>query len=82
MELTWLGDEKMPDPIIKPTIRDRPLRYVRVLYFSKDPPPRPPLGLPAVVGAPMGAYPAPVVEERGKRFAAKSNVDETEYDRP
>jgi hypothetical protein len=68
--------------MIRPTINDRPFRYVRVLYFSSDPPPSPPLALPVVVDAPIGAYPASAVEERGKRLAEKSNADETEYERP
>jgi hypothetical protein len=29
--LTWLGDEKIPDPMISPTINDNPFRYVSVL---------------------------------------------------
>lgn len=72
LTLTWLGDEKMPDPMISPTISDSPLRYVSVLCFSSDPPPSPPVGRPADADAPMGAYPAPVVAERGKRLAVKS----------
>jgi hypothetical protein len=41
-ELTWLGDEKIPDPIISPTISDSPFRYVSVLCFSSEPPRPPP----------------------------------------
>jgi hypothetical protein len=80
--LTWLGEEKIPDPMIKPTISDNPFRYVNVLCFSSDPPPSPPPGCAAAVGAPMGAYAATVVDDKGKRFAAKSKPDETENDRP
>lgn len=29
----------------------------------------------------MGAYPLPLVEDRGKRFCVKSNAEDTEYDR-
>ncbi len=75
LTLTWLGDEKMPEPMIKPTISDRPLRYVKVLCFSNDPPPRAPVGLLAEAEAPIGAYPAPVVDDSGKRFEVKSKLD-------
>jgi hypothetical protein len=53
--LTDPGDEKIPEPIISPTISDNPFKYVKVLFFSNDPPPKPPLGLDLDVGAPMGA---------------------------
>lgn len=33
---TWLGEEKMPDPMINPTINDSPLRYVNDLCFSSE----------------------------------------------
>jgi hypothetical protein len=72
----------MPEPIISPTISDRPFKYVKVLCFSNDPPPKPPLGLALEVGAPMGAYPsAPAVELKGNILAEKSKADDTEYDR-
>lgn len=78
MEFTWLGEEKIPEPIINPTINDNPFKYVNVLCFSKEP-----TDCPDAVGAPIGAYPpVPVVDESGKRLAAKSKVDETEYVRP
>lgn len=82
--LTWLGDEKMPEPMMRPMMSDRPLRYVSVLSFSSEPPPRPPPERrPADVGAPMGAYPpAPAVELSGNKLPAKSKADETEYERP
>jgi hypothetical protein len=68
--------------MIMPTIRDNPLRYVKLLCFSNDPSANPAcLSSDAVEGAPKGAYP-PAVDERGKRFEAKSKADETEYDRP
>lgn len=54
-----------------------------VLCFSSDPPPNPPPARADEVGAPIGAYPAPsVVELSGNRFAEKSKLDETEYERP
>lgn len=63
---------------MSPTTRDRPLRYVSVLRFSSDAPPSPAVCAPVAV-APIGAYPpAPAVEVRGKRFAAKSKFEETE----
>jgi hypothetical protein len=78
--LTWLGDEKIPDPMISPTINDNPFRYVSVLCFSSDAPPSPPFGRVPEVGAPRGAYPAPVVDESGKRFDANSKVEVMEKD--
>jgi hypothetical protein len=72
----------MPEPMIKPTMSESPFKYVKVLSFSSDRPPSPPFVLVADVGAPIGAYPpVPVVELRGNMFAAKSNAEETEYDR-
>ena len=80
--MTWLGEEKIPDPMIRPTINDKPFMYVNVLCFSRDPPPSPPWEWPADVGAPRGAYPAPVVDDRGKRFVVKSKADDaTEKER-
>jgi hypothetical protein len=76
--LTWLGDEKMPDPIINPTMSDKPFRYVSVLCFSSEPAPNPPLARVADVGAPSGAYPGAAVEESGKRLCANSKVEDTE----
>ena len=72
--LTWAGEEKIPEPMIKPTIKDRPLRYVRDLCFSREIPFRS-KGLE--LGSPKAEYPA-AVDERGKRFEAKSKADETE----
>jgi hypothetical protein len=82
LTLTWLGEENIPDPIIKPTISDRPFKYVNVLCFSNDTAPKPPAVPLADADAPRGAYPSPAVDERGKRFDAKSNVEETENVRP
>src|SRR5277367_4035502 len=72
----------MPDPIINPTINDNPFRYVNVLCFSKLPPPNAVCPSDADIGAPIGAYPLPVVEDRGKRFEEKSKAEETENARP
>jgi hypothetical protein len=75
---TWLGEEKIPEPIIRPTTRDKPLRYVRDFCFSKEPPFRAFVGSSTVFdGAPRAVYPA-AVEDKGKRFGAKSKADETE----
>lgn len=67
--------------MISPTINDRPLRYVNVLCFSRDPPPNAVCPFEEDIGAPIGAYPFPDVEERGYRFEEKSNTEETENDR-
>jgi hypothetical protein len=80
--LTWLGLEKMPDPIINPTINDKPFKYVKVLCFSRLPPPKAACPSDAEVGAPIGAYPLPVVEDRGNRFEEKSKAEEIEEVRP
>lgn len=72
--LTWVGDEKIPEPMINPTIRDRPLRYVSDLCFSSEAPFRS-NGLE--LGSPNAEYPA-AVDESGKRFEAKSKAEETE----
>lgn len=66
---------------MSPTMSDSPFKYVNVLCFSSDPPPKPPPGWPADADAPMGAYPAPVVDDKGKRFDVKSNPDPTEKER-
>jgi hypothetical protein len=50
---TWDGDEKMPLPIMSPTTSERPLRYVRLLFFSSEPP------LSAFVGSSAGLEGAP-----------------------
>jgi hypothetical protein len=78
--LTCAGLEKMPDPMIKPTTRDKPLRYVKLLCFSKLPPPFSACvgSSPVLEGAPIAVYPPAVVDESGNRFEAKSNADETE----
>lgn len=68
----------MPDPIISPTINDSPFKYVMVLCFSRDAPFR---SMRVEVGVPRAEY-APTVVESGKRLEAKSNADDTEYDRP
>jgi hypothetical protein len=80
--LTWLGLENMPDPIINPTINDNPFRYVNVLCFSRLPPPNAVCPSEAEIGAPIGAYPFPVVEDRGNRFEEKSKAEETDNVRP
>jgi len=54
-KLTWLGEEKIPDPIINPTISDSPFIYVNVLCFSKFPAPNPVNPLEGAIGAPIGA---------------------------
>jgi hypothetical protein len=73
-ELTWLGDEKMPEPMINPMIRERPFKYVNDLCFSNDGPLRSWVG---AIGVPSAVYPAAVVE-RGNRFEEKSKAEETE----
>ena len=50
---TCAGDEKMPLPMISPITSDSPLRYVRLLFFSSDPP------LSALVGSSAGLAGAP-----------------------
>jgi len=63
--LTWLGDEKMPEPICRLISSERPFRKVSV--FCRSSPPMVPD--PAVdVGAPSGWYREPSAEEvRGTR---------------
>lgn len=75
--LTWLGDEKMPEPMMEPMMRERPLRNVRDLCFSRE---RLLMSRGPARGAPSTLYPA-AVEESGKRFDAKSNAEETEKER-
>ena len=67
--------------MINPTINDNPFRYVKVLFLSSDAPPIVVCGFVEDIGAPMGAYPLPVDEDKGKRFEEKSKTDETEKDR-
>ncbi len=64
----------MPDPMMSPMMSDRPLRYVSDLCFSRE---RPLRSSGPATGAPSTLYPA-AVEERGKRFDAKSKAEETE----
>jgi hypothetical protein len=72
--LTEAGDEKIPDPIIKPTTSDRPFMNVKLLFFSR-------LCCPASTfgaeGVPSAEYPAPE-DVRGNIAPAKSKADETE----
>ena len=75
--VTWLGEEKIPDPIMSPTINERPLRYVSDLCLSRETPLR---SKGPDVGVPSAEYPG-AVEERGNRLEANSNADETEYER-
>jgi len=72
----------MPDPMINPTINDNPFIYVSVLCFSRLPPPNTVCPSEAEIGAPIGAYPLPVVADNGKRFEEKSKAEETEKARP
>lgn len=72
--LTCVGDEKIPEPMINPTIRDKPLMYVSDLCFSSDAP-FSSNGLE--LESPNAEYPA-AVDESGKRFEAKSKAEETE----
>ena len=51
------------------------------MCFSSDPPPKAVWLSPAEADAPMGAYPFPLVADKGKRFVVKSKAEETEYDR-
>lgn len=74
MMLTWAGDEKIPEPMINPMIRERPLRYVRDLCFSREAPFK---SRVLELGSPKAEYPA-AVDESGKRFEAKSKAEETE----
>jgi hypothetical protein len=77
-ELTCAGEEKIPDPMINPTTNDRPLRYVKVLFFSKFcRAARLSRPSEALDGFPRAVYPPPV-EERGKRAGVKSKAEETE----
>ena len=63
----------MPEPMIRPTTKEMPLRYVIDLCFSNEGPSR---GL--YIGVPSAVYPAAVVE-RGKRLFAKSKAEDMEY---
>lgn len=64
--------------MIKPTINDNPFKKVKVLCFSNEPPPSVACPFEEDIGAPMGAYPFPVVEDRGYRFGVKSKAEDTE----
>lgn len=70
----------MPEPMIRPTIKDNPLTKVKFLCFSKDPAAPPACGFDADIGAPIRAYPFPAEDERGKRFEPNSNADDAEKD--
>lgn len=76
--MTLAGEEKMPLPMINPTTKDSPFRYVKLLLRSKLCPPKSNAG---VLGVPMEVYPGPEADN-GKREALKSNALETEYDLP
>lgn len=64
----------MPEPMMRPMMRESPLRYVRDLCFSREAPDGS-VGL--MLGPPITEYPA-AVEERGKRLDAKSKAEDTE----
>ena len=71
----------MPLPIISPTTNDSPLRYVKLLFFSNEPPLSAFDGSKAgLEGAPSAVYPCAVLE-RGNRFGAKSKAEDTLYER-
>ena len=76
--MTWPGAEKIPEPIIKPTIRESPFKYVNVLCFSKDTPPSPVAGSDGAMASPIRAYPLAVVDDNGKRLDVNSKADDTE----
>jgi len=62
-------------------MRDNPFIYVRDLCFSNEPPPNAVGWSEADIGAPMGAYPFPCVEDKGNRFWVKSKAEDTEKER-
>jgi hypothetical protein len=75
------GEEKMPLPITSPMTSDSPFRYVRLLFLSNEPPLSALVGSSAGFdGAPNAVYPCAVLD-RGKRFGAKSNAEDTLYER-
>lgn len=76
--MTWPGEENIPDPIISPTINDSPFKYVKVLCFSNEPPPKAVAGFDGAIASPIRAYPLPVVEDNGKRLDVNSNADDIE----
>lgn len=76
--MTWPGEEKIPDPMIKPTINDSPFKYVNVLCFSNDTPPNPVAGSEGAIASPIRAYPLAVVDDNGKRLDVNSKADDTE----
>lgn len=63
---------------MRPTMRERPFRYVIDLCFSRFPPSTRSRGISRA--EPRDVYPAAVVD-RGKRFEAKSKAEETEKER-
>jgi hypothetical protein len=68
--------------MIKPTTRDKPFRYVKVLFFSRFcSAPRLSRDSETADGLPSAVYP-PAVDERGKRAGVKSKAEDTEYERP
>jgi hypothetical protein len=76
--MTWPGEEKIPDPMINPTISDSPFKYVKVLCFSKDTPPSPVAGSDGAIASPIRAYPLAEVDDSGKRLDVNSNADDME----
>ena len=68
--------------MIKPTTRDKPFRYVKVLFFSRFcSVPRLSRDSETADGLPNAVYP-PAVDERGNRAGVKSKAEDTEYERP
>ena len=81
-ELTCAGEENIPEPMIKPTTRDNPFRYVKVLFFSRfcsEPRCR---SSETADGFPSAVYPPPAVDESGNRAGVKSKAEDIEYDLP
>jgi len=71
----------MPLPIIRPMTSDNPLRYVKLLFLSNEPPLSALDGSKAGFdGAPKAVYPCAVLES-GKRLGAKSKAEVTLYER-
>ena len=77
LELTAAGEEKMPEPMIKPTTSESPFKKVKLLFLSKLcwAPDSKPWGVP---GVPSGAYPPAPEALRGKSALLKSKALETE----
>ena len=75
MLFTLAGLEKIPEPMIKPIIKDSPFKNVKLLFLSKlCCPPKSKFG---VFGVPSAVYPAPDAES-GNNALLKSKALETE----